>query len=500
MAYFNPRDYFLTLQEWIRYGCDITWDNYSIMKNHGDYVQLMFPSSAAKGQDTYEGRAKWLKEHNPNGDVDEEIVAESMFDALSNETTVKELLKTENRTFFEKVRDWIDEFIGYIDETIQRLKGKKQAGAEIRSLQKQTDVLKKASDLFYQGLENTKNVGNTKEIGDDVRYSVKEFAEQVDQIEEGTFPRGNHVYVGATPKILADVGLNGNLPMLTTAQHVRKALLPKNDKTHQHGLTETQLKALPQKIANPVMIMDSLDPRRNAVIVVTDMLDADGSPIIAAIKADGRGMFNDVEVDTNFVLSYYGRDGFNNFIDKNISADTFLYIDKTKSRSLSNQAKRQFFGKLDKYDFDIIIRKTNANVNVLNSGNISKNKEQAQYADNVNKFSVKDVENYSETEYNQYGWVVVNDVLSRTEYRKLNEQFAAIAHGEKFERTRDGYYVIPVGEDDRPQNAFVFIKGTISKPVIGKIMIIDVKNEMELDRISLLDVMTMIIRHSGRSI
>ena len=129
------------------------------------------------------------------------------------------------------------------------------------------------------------------------------------------------------------------------------------------------------------------------------------------------------------------------------------------------------------------IRKTNANVNVLNSGNISKNKEQAQYADNVNKFSIKDIENYSETEYNQYGWAVVNDVLSSTEYRKLNEQFAAIAHGETFERTRDGYYVIPVGEDDRPQNAFVFIKGTISKPVIGQIMIIDVKNEMELDDI-----------------
>ena len=129
------------------------------------------------------------------------------------------------------------------------------------------------------------------------------------------------------------------------------------------------------------------------------------------------------------------------------------------------------------------IRKTNANVNVLNSENMSKNKEQAQGADNVNKFSIKDVENYSETEYNQYGWAVVNDVLSRTEYRKLNEQFAAIAHGEKFERTKDGYYVIPVGEDDRPQNAFVFIRGTISRPVIGSIMIIDAENEMELDDI-----------------
>lgn len=54
MANFNPREYFPTLQEWIRYGGDITWDDYSIMKNHEDYVQLMFPSSAAKGHDTYD--------------------------------------------------------------------------------------------------------------------------------------------------------------------------------------------------------------------------------------------------------------------------------------------------------------------------------------------------------------------------------------------------------------------------------------------------------------
>lgn len=54
MAYFNPKDYFPTLQEWIRYGCDICWDDYSVMKNHGDYIQLMFPSSASKGHDTYD--------------------------------------------------------------------------------------------------------------------------------------------------------------------------------------------------------------------------------------------------------------------------------------------------------------------------------------------------------------------------------------------------------------------------------------------------------------
>lgn len=215
----------------------------------------------------YEGRVAWLRKNNPGADPDEDITAESMFDVLNNKKEVRRLLSEENPSFFEKVKDWIDNFIGFLDDTIKKLKNRKYAGAEIRALEKDKKTLKEIRDLFYQALEETKNVGNAESV--------------------------------------------------TSEQ----------------------------------------------------------------------------------------------------------------------------------------------------------------------KFSIKDIENYSETAYNQYGWVVVNDVLSRTEYRKLNEQFAAIAHGEKFERTRDGYYVIPVGENDRPQNAFVFIKGTISKPVIGQIMIINVDNEMELDDI-----------------
>ena len=52
MANFNPREYFPTLQEWIRYGGDITWDDYSIMKNHGD--QKGCAHAFEKGHDTYD--------------------------------------------------------------------------------------------------------------------------------------------------------------------------------------------------------------------------------------------------------------------------------------------------------------------------------------------------------------------------------------------------------------------------------------------------------------
>ena len=193
--------------------------------------------------------------------------------------------------------------------------------------------------------------------------SERTFSTQVDDVIKGKFPRGNAVYVGVTPKILQDVGLNGELPMLTTAKHIKKAVLPKDEKLHNHGLTVEQLKSIPRKISHPVMIMDSLT-EANSVVIVTNMIDCNDDPIVVVVKADGKGMYNNVETKANFMLSYYPKANFHNFIEKNIKTNSILFIDKEKSRKLSNQTKVQFFGKLVNYDFDIIIRKSNAFVNI----------------------------------------------------------------------------------------------------------------------------------------
>lgn len=221
------------------------------------------------------------------------------------------------------------------------------------------DEMLKASIETNQALKAEKASENKKDTTDngDVQYSERPFSEQVDDVLAGTFDRSNAVYVGMTPKILQDVGLKGNLPMLTTASHIRNANKPKNTKKHYHGLTEKQIKNIPTKIAQPVMIMESLDRTKNSIVVVTDMLDVDNSPIVVTIKTDGKGMYSNVEIDTNFLTGYYGRDGFANFIENNVSLDTFLYINKEKATILSTESNSSWFEQLKDYDFDIIIRK-----------------------------------------------------------------------------------------------------------------------------------------------
>ncbi|MBR5552265.1 MAG: hypothetical protein IKV98_00280 [Clostridia bacterium] len=183
---------------------------------------------------------------------------------------------------------------------------KKMKSAETMLMEKPSAHVQDAGQSnFNNSVPNSSKKINDKTVNnDDVQYSDKSFAEQVDDVLAGTFDRTNAVYVGKTPKILQDVGLNGNLPMLTTANHIRNSNKPKNTAKHHHGLSRNQIKSIPDKIANPVIIMDALEESRNSIVVVTDMLDKDNSPIVVSVKTDGKGMYNNVEIKSNFLTSY----------------------------------------------------------------------------------------------------------------------------------------------------------------------------------------------------
>ena len=68
------------------------------------------------------------------------------------------------------------------------------------------------------------------------------FAEQVDAVLANNFPRESAVYVGETPEILGQVGLDSTLPMLMTAKHIRNACRCKDEKKHTHGIEIDQMR------------------------------------------------------------------------------------------------------------------------------------------------------------------------------------------------------------------------------------------------------------------
>ena len=98
------------------------------------------------------------------------------------------------------------------------------------------------------------------------------------------------------------------------------------------------------------------------------------------------------------------------------------------------------------------------------------------------KFSEREVDNYSQKEYNDFGWARANDVLSATENADLRSKFAAaISKQANPPKTKAGEYMISVG--DTVENKIAYMKGTIDEPIITRIVEIDEYNETKLDKL-----------------
>lgn len=211
----------------------------------------------------------------------------------------------------------------------------------------------------------------TKDIKDfDALFNNEtSFAKQVDEVLSGTDTTSTHLFVMNTPLILRQVGAN-NLPVLITANHLKNIVADSgpNNNVNYHGLDIETVKRLPELLADPVMIMDSLT-QSNSIVAVLSAVDNKNRPVIGAIRFDGFGNLNKIEIDANILTSTYGRNNFNDFIKRNVDENKILYWSKEKSQELIKTPGLQLPDNLNSLDSNIIIRQARAKVNTFSENN-----------------------------------------------------------------------------------------------------------------------------------
>ena len=208
-----------------------------------------------------------------------------------------------------------------------------------------------------QAVEAQDNSVDTNSIG--IVKGEKSFAEQVDDVLAGNANRYNDLKVCDTPQILLDVGCE-QLPMFYTKRHLHDALKPKGntgESIHYHGLNAEQIKKMPMLLENPVIIYDSLS-RNDSIIIVTSELDNEKMPIIAAIKPNGKAKYDLELVESNFVMSFHGRNNFENQINRAVEQNKVLYYNKEKSQELFSVLGLQLSKGLNILDSNIIIHQS----------------------------------------------------------------------------------------------------------------------------------------------
>lgn len=216
----------------------------------------------------------------------------------------------------------------------------------------------------------------------------KTFAEQVDEVLSGKVDRfSGNLKVCDTPQILLDVGCS-QLPMFYTRNHLKKAILPKDRKRHQHGLTVEQIKKIPDELLSPAIIMDSLTQNDSIIAVLSD-IDSENNPVIASVKPNGQGFYELEMQESNFITSIYGRENFEEFINRAINNNKILFIDKQKSQELFSVLGLEFSKGLNSLDFNTIIHQSR---NIVNK-NIVEEKYTSAQSEEKESITIKP-ENY----------------------------------------------------------------------------------------------------------
>lgn len=250
--------------------------------------------------------------------------------------------------------------------------------------------------------------------------SEKTFAEQINDVLNGVFPKYSNLKVCDTPQILVDIGCD-RLPMLYTQRHLKDALHEKSpNNAHWHGLTLEQICNIPHLLESPAIIMDSLSPNKSAdksIVICLNNVDNDNAPIIVSVKPNGQGIYEMENVSSNFITSIYGKEnGFANYVERAAKSNNILFWDKEKSQALFSCQRLQLPEAINNLDSNIIIHQ---------SRNIVKSKQQENSAD-ISSNDVKSFTTLSEPtitcEWSESNYFEDGKTYSVAEFDTLMEQ------------------------------------------------------------------------------
>ena len=176
------------------------------------------------------------------------------------------------------------------------------------------------------GVPTSNQISKLKYNENEIQQSLMkngDFSEQIDKYINKSFPTGDVLYLGNTPKILQNLGISDN-PIILKQSKLKSLLSSDNIDSHNHGLTADLIKKIPNALENPLNILKS-STQENSIVVITDLADLNENPIIASITLDDKGQIGNIEFLSNRLSSAYGKNNYDDFMKREIDKGNLLY-------------------------------------------------------------------------------------------------------------------------------------------------------------------------------
>ena len=109
------------------------------------------------------------------------------------------------------------------------------------------------------------------------------------------------------------------------------------------------------------------------------------------------------------------------------------------------------------------------------AGNINEQKTDYKYSRNIDK--------YGNNSYTDSKWIKDNNIVSDREYEDFVSKVMSIKSGTYFEKTSNGLYMIPTGNEFGVNNTIIFTDGNVNNPSVEKVVHINLDNETDIEKV-----------------
>lgn len=248
--------------------------------------------------------------------MESEVTAVLAQKYLFNEDSIKKLV-ADDRNLAHKILDWI-----------------KGALSKSRGKSAYSTQLKNVENIYKNALYAPQN---KVDLGD-TQYSINvSLEEAVDRALKDKTNKYSSVFLRDTPEVLTNTGIHQN-PMLITQKHLKTVILESgNDKGNYHALGKELFLQVPKAMENPLIVAKS---KGNRVLMVLDLYDSNNQPILVAIQPDGKSKYNKVMIDSNHILSVYGKNNIGAFVKNLYEKNQIVFPKNVKKEQLEDLIPR----------------------------------------------------------------------------------------------------------------------------------------------------------------
>ena len=273
-----------------------------------------------------------LYESIEGADIDAELTADLVGDYIFTDEAFVRSLSTEHKGVFRRVYDEIKYLVKLVT-----------AGS------KEARQLERAKRVFDKVWRESGAAGGV----DGVKYSLSANAKtELHKALYDTSYRNEVRLREVTPEIMLSQKDVRNLPMTMKASHIRENVfteeeakklgLKVDEHTHYHGLGEDFFLQIIDSLDNVTEAYrgtknaEKTERRENYFLLVSEFKDKNGNTINVPVYIDELANYNRVMVDVNKISTTFGRDGFRDYINKQIRLKNLVRI-KNKSTQTSER-------------------------------------------------------------------------------------------------------------------------------------------------------------------